>query len=314
MAGCGSSDVTSLPVNPSARPAPVSETKSQLVSQITTAALAHVQQRQQQERALLDPTQDGWPTEAFADDAKQRLESLLSVLVADRRPEEAKVVEYLVPDKQVKRCRPELSAVYDDGTTRVLRPRSTDRDEMSLFAALVELLRPLQDVGPPQCHVKVVQVDLSGPQAETVVLYDANATNKTRSIQQTARLKCRWAASDLRNPQLIDVTCEDFEEVHVELVGGRWFADGTQTVLGGDPLHFRTEQLGYGLNHWMQRVERAHHMDDSVRNGLAIGDANRRQVRTMSTVAKGPDCPIDYSFTMSTAQSSTRRLLEAWTG
>ena len=283
LAGCRDRHAASVPVDnlPSAPPSATSPTPvncaadSRLVHIVDGGlgrTAAHVERRQQEQASLLDPTQDGWPSEAFAEVAKHQLEALLELLCAHRRPTTSQVEPYFAPDVRSLPLRPELSLVYEDATTQVWRPQGATRPEVALLTAWIDLLGPLHEVGNVKCHVKIVRVDLQSPHPVTVALFDSLSASDAKSVQQVARLNCVWDAAESKHPRLLAVTCDDFEEVHVHTPGGKWYADDTQTILGSDAAW--TQQLRYGLNHWMQRVERAHHMDDSVRNGLAVGDAN----------------------------------------
>jgi hypothetical protein len=241
------------------------------ISPTAQVALRHRRSHEQRKQSLLDPTADGWQSEAFADVAKHQLEALCAVLAEQPTLEPAALEPYVVAATRVRSLRSELAVAYEDHATRVFRARATEGPPIEIAEALAELTRPLHELGRVQFHVKVVSVDLQAVPA-TVVLFDSHAANSDHSIQQTARLTCYWDKVDRNHPKLRGLECNDYEEVHVSVAGGKWFSDCTQAVLASDPSF--TQQLGYGLNHWMQRVERAHHMDDSVRNGLAIGDVN----------------------------------------
>jgi hypothetical protein len=238
----------------------------------SSVQFAYLQARERRQQSLLDPLQDGWVSEAFAEDAKHQLVGLLAALANIESRDARPLAPFLATESVVGPLRPPLSVVYEDGVTQVLRPSGGPGSPSSMETALIELARPLLEVGGATFHVKVVGVDLQPAAPVTDVLFDSSASNASRSIQQTARLKCVWDTADAKHPRLLTLTCNGYEEVHVKLQGGKWFADCTQAVLGDDPSFVR--QLGYGMNYWMQRIERAHHMDDSVRNGLAIGDAN----------------------------------------
>jgi hypothetical protein len=71
---------------------------------------------------------------------------------------------------------------------------------------------------------------------------------------------------------LTEIRLVDWEQVRSEASSDAWFADCTLAVIGRDPAF--QDQLRYGLDHWLRRIERVHRMDVYSRHGLAVGDVN----------------------------------------
>ena len=257
-----------------------------LTAEAQQIELVHVRRQADRQAELLDPNRDGWQSEAFAEAAKKRLLALLGA-VATSEPSTA----YAAAGAVARSQRGEMEVVFQQPGLQVLRSGAnplSDATPQDLSVALPRLIEPLLLAGSPEFHVKVIRVELTPDEASTVVLYEAFASEDNRAIQQTARLTCRWTATDAARPMLLSIEIENLDMVRVEAPGGRWFADCTATVMSREPAYHR--QFAFGLNHWTQRIERAHQMDDSVRNGLAIGDANGDGLDDVY-VCQGPGLP-----------------------
>jgi hypothetical protein len=82
---------------------------------------------------------------------------------------------------------------------------------------------------------------------------------------------CLWHSSDDK-PVVTALEVRDYEEVIVTSPNGTWFADCTEAVLGKCDS-FR-QQLLYGINHWLRRIELIHLTTAFSYCGLALGDVN----------------------------------------
>ncbi|MDG2383905.1 MAG: VCBS repeat-containing protein [Pirellulaceae bacterium] len=239
---------------------------------LTQVTFSHISARKEDDANLLDPDQDGWESEAFADRAKHRLDDLFTVgkTVSSRQP-------FFATD-QMPALLPLLSKLYQDDQLQIWRQSGDSTERLPVTENVRAFLEPLLQIGAIRVAIKIIEVDEE--RLQTVALFQADAVGSERSCQQTGRLTCDWTSVTESEMKLRSIRCDDFEQVQYQLVRGHptqanratFFADCTQAVIGADAAY--TEQLSFGLNHWIQRVERAHGMDDSVRTGLAIGDAN----------------------------------------
>ena len=67
-------------------------------------------------------------------------------------------------------------------------------------------------------------------------------------------------------------SASNYQEVTASGPDGVWFSDCTESVLGKNPSF--GEQLLYGLNHWLGRIERVNGIHAFARWGIAVGDVN----------------------------------------
>ena len=216
---------------------------------------------------LMDPQSDGWQSEVFAEWAKRRLQDLLDKTIQGKTRETR---EGCTTDT-CRSPRFDMTTVFAKDGLRVRRPMDAKAaPRVGLAHALSLLTAPLVERQEPETHIKVVDVQLSSTSVRTTSLYDAHALGAGNRFQQTAQLDCVWSTSDER-AKLQSLEIRDLEETELQTEHG-WFTDLTERVLSAEPSYHA--QLKHGTNHWMQRIERAHGMDDSVRSGLAVGDAN----------------------------------------
>ena len=249
----------------------------------TTAAvkLAITQRRQAEREALLDPKVDGWESEAFAEVAKKRLLSLLGSGQLNVADSDAigTVLDEAVP------------IAYQQPSLIVRRQGAKPAVDAKLVDAVASLHEPFESIGTPRIHIKIVRVALpANERATTTALFESYAANPSGAIQQTATLECEWRRDpdDFDHPRVSRLHIADFEQVETQAKDGRWFADLTGQLLAGESSF--QQQLALGLNHWSQRIGRVHNMDDTVRNGLAVGDANSDGLDDVY-VCQGPGLP-----------------------
>ncbi len=166
-----------------------------------------------------------------------------------------------------------LGTVFTQGALRVRRPPGELPAPDPISAAPGALIRglrqPLDGLGAAEVRVKfkVFRVEREGAVLSTSARFELAASGPAGRLQQTARWDCRWelAGDGLR---LRSVDVRDFEEC----VSARGFVDCTEAAVGGI-ASFR-EQLAYGTDHWLARIEHRLFFGPSGWQGLAIGDAD----------------------------------------
>ncbi len=260
------------------RPAPETPKLPSARSAVISTRLARESEAGKLEN--LDPLKDGWESEEFAERAGERLKSLVGLLERpdDLAPE--KLATFLAPDFSCGGLRPDdLTTVREDDAVLVRRPSggspaptgAAHRGPGGLAASLRSLIEAPSGVSRVETHVKVIRVDVGAGEASTEADVEVVVKTASRIVQQNATWECRWMLPRQEAPQLASILVGDFEEV-VSPVPRAWFSDCTGAVLGEDSSY--RDQLAFGLNHWLSRIERVYDLHAFVRNGIAVGDVN----------------------------------------
>ncbi len=281
-----------MPLAP--RTVPVSAPRSVAMPAATIAtarslALSHL------DHHTLDPSRDGWESEAFADLALAQLKELGELIEHPDLIESGRLERLASARFGSSTLRPaDLREEFAERGTRVWRAELVDaagqpivhRGRAGLAAALRELASPFQNTPDVQTHFKIIRVDPSNN--STAVLLEAHGYGSRQTVQQNATWYCLWERPADGPPRLASIRIADYQQAVANGHEGRWFVDSTGAVLG----HNRSfqQQLLYGLDHWMQRIERLHRMDESVRTGLAIGDVSGDGLDDLY-VCQGPGLP-----------------------
>ena len=273
VAGCGRPKTTgkSGDSEPS-DPARTSEFVIERQSSITTAL--------PMTRALDRPSDDGWNSEAFAQLASRALGRIASAI----RERNINTSELLADDNGFGELRPSsgkhLECLFSSDACVVYAAtpewENTRTNTGSFSSQLQMLRRPFGDA-VVEVHFKVISVGaLPDDQVSTRVLFDAKTVgaDAEKYIQQNATWDCIWKRpeNETELPTLQSVKVSSYHENHSQVSSGKWYSEQTLGVAGNTAAY--REQLQYGLNHWLKRIERSQMMDDSVRTGLAIGDVN----------------------------------------
>ena len=212
---------------------------------------------------------EAWPTEAFSEQATANLKSLAKHL-ARREPIDNDGI--FAADFQCDSLRPgNLTTVKNDTITiRRAPPQigagTTDReltDDPQL--AFQPLLRPFES---PQAAFKIVRVARTDTGFTTAVYAEGGGTTADGRTQWTAVWNCKWTP----NAELQFISVQDYEEVVSESSQEPWFVDMAGAVIGNEPAY--RDQLLYGMDYWVNRIEHRLHANRLGHHGLAIGDVN----------------------------------------
>ena len=250
------------------------------LGQIATPLLSKQQEAQ---RRKFDPANDGWHTEDFVERIHAPLATLKAILTQSS-PIAAKEVANLVADGfQASPMRPKsLTDTFRRGPLTIRRPPDsstapdtpTYRNAEGLAAALRELRTLFEGASEVHAHTKITRVEHDAETATTRLLLEIAGNGLVNGapgvVQLHATYECQWRFADSDSPRLAAIRMLDFEE---SLCAGRpWLSDVTRSALDHNPAY--RDQLAYGLNHWLGRIERSHDMDVYGRHGMAIGDVN----------------------------------------
>ncbi len=224
-----------------------------------------------------DPGHGGWDTERLAERTGERLEMLKQALESGELPES--LAGLAAGDFRGAGLRPAtLEEVFADEVVRVSRvsrggkPEVEYRGPEGWLAAVRTLTEPLA-VGPLHVKFKTVGVAMeqSGVMTRLEVRLDGASTRGER-LQVNAVWRCEWEERE-NVPALRRLELEDYEEVVTRAAREKsLFQDVTGWVLERDPAF--QNQLAYGLDHWLGRLDMRTGIQVGGWNGLAVGDAN----------------------------------------
>jgi hypothetical protein len=266
------SAAATTPSPPAANPTPAAPPPPSPPDSITLEQMGLVHQGLPLNK-LNDPA---WESESLNDAAGRQLSALGKLLTEPGKLSEAAVAPFLAPAFRSSSLRPEnLETVFADGQLLVRRAPGPAQASPTTPADFVQSMQKLFADYPEaaEIHVKfkVFRVTLDRPLAETTVRVELVAEGKTASLQQTAEWRCQWQGRDGEEPLLASVVLDAFEETRAG-EGGPRFVDCTEAVLSKDAA-FR-DQLAYGLDHWVARIEQQFVSGPSGWEGFAMGDAN----------------------------------------
>ena len=244
-----------------------------------------VMKKQQGVVDLLDPLQDGWDTEAFTERANTQLSLVSKLLTQTEEIEEQHFVDLIANDFRCDSLRPQsLKNVYDDGSIDVSRDGSESTKSSSahslihigkqgLREALEELNEGLQDASDFHVKFKLFRVTPGTQWIETTQYFQMGGRVQKGSIGRNSTWLCRWTKEiGGALPKLISIRVRDYEEVRFTGTSPTIFSDCTEAVLSNTPIF--QQNLRYGTDYWIQRLEKRLGMNGFGHVGLAVGDVN----------------------------------------
>ena len=247
---------------------------------VTELMTPRTRRQTSQRRQQLDPGRDGWDTEKFVGDAEVVLKQILNPFFQVGSIQDLQ--KLVTRDFGCAPLRPDnLRVAFRDSSVEVRRAalksvRSTPvryRGPSGLIQALQEFRGAHGDEAESKVQAKIYGMVAKGSMAATTVLVEVGGRSSQRVWQVRTKWDCLWQRTTDRPPRLSAIRVREYEEAHSRAQPGTtWFADCTQAALGENPAFH--EQLAYGLDHWLQRIERAHRMHAFAATGLAVGDVN----------------------------------------
>ena len=255
-------------------------TKIEPAALLTTPTM---RQKQTSHQAALNPNQDGWESEALSE-AVQKQMAAIAHWFMDERPSDRNVIPPVVQFAADFSCGPlrpkQLNVVFQDDTVTVRRAElegaqaaaELQTGEAALTEALLAMRTPLAAAEHIQVKVKTVRIDMAADRIDTSHLVEVSGEHSDRIVEQHATWHCQWRRGEGNGLDLVSVMVIDYEESVSRCPQGRWFHDCTLAVLGDNPSFH--EQLIYGQEHWLRRIELIQEMTDMQRNGVTVGDVN----------------------------------------
>ena len=250
---------------------------------VTPRIQAQTRQREQG----LDPRQDGWQSEQWAEQASRQLEQLLDVFGSEMSIDARQLSELLTRDFACAPLRPQdLERVYRDDTVVVRRaspaalraasPLSGTDGLMRSLTAIREVMRgesrgTTSGSSVVDSAVKIYGIQWQGDLIAGKARIELNARPPQQRAQIRADWDCLWTVQG-EALRLSAIRVDDYEEVFARYPNIDWFVDTASAALGHNPSW--SQQLTKGLDYWLQRIERVHRMHVFMACGIAVGDAN----------------------------------------
>lgn len=258
------------------------------VGQITPTAAASVSittsrgaARVAELRAILDPTQDGWQSEQFSEAAGRQLDRLGQFVAGRESIDEATVRQIAVEEVRFTPFRPDrLDTLLDGPVFQVRQGVVADgavepsRDgRQDLVAGLRDWMSPFDGSSEVHWKTKIVGVSQGAASIVTDVLVQVSGEQSQQRWQVNAKWQCQWKVDPSKElPQLEEIRTGEYAEVVAKSRNGPFFTDCTASVVGHESSY--QDQLRYGVDHWIGRIERVHRMELYSRHGLAVGDVD----------------------------------------
>lgn len=237
------------------------------------------------EIARVDPTVDGWDTEAFYDIINPELKALGKLLAHPEQMDDEHLSAMVHADFAATSLVPEtLDPAFVEGDTRILRggpfgqpaarsSAATLRGLAGWRQAMTELLAPLATLGEPFAQFKIFNVAVTGDRGECTAYFQATARNAERTTQLNATAFIDWRRPRPDGPWLMEaIRLTDYERAEQAVAGGRLFNDCTASILAKTTGY--EEQILRGTDYWRSRLDATTDIDSAGHRGLAIGDVN----------------------------------------
>lgn len=227
----------------------------------------------------MDPSNDGWDTESFAEAANLQLKHVGELIVGDSSLEEYDFSNLLADGFRCSPLRPgQLQTAYREDSIVVLRPESLP-ESLSVFgpeglvSAIHEVAAGLEGARQKYFKFKLYRVFQDGQQFETKAYFELAGRYDDRAVECSATWVCRWQAdSKSHAPILLSIAIEDYEEVEVRGPQGTLYSDCTEDIFR-DTTDY-DEQFRPDIDYWRARLENYLSIYYDGLHGVALGDVN----------------------------------------
>lgn len=250
------------------------------ISAPATVTTTNERRWQESTRRTMDPAQDGWDTEAFAERANEQLHRLQDLLANHHAPLPTRDLIPLVAESFV--CSPlrptELRDVLVDSTVTVRRPKPDPTSTSyagvdGLKDALERLVEGLENATAKYAKFKLFHVQRADAGIDTTCYFEISGRVDGGSLQRSATWNCRWTEEQNSGlPRLSSIELTDYEEVHVRRPQQTLFSDVTRQLFGETGLF--EQQFMHGIDYWRSHLENYLGIYFDGLHGLAIGDVN----------------------------------------
>lgn len=246
----------------------------------------------------LDPTADGWETEAFHELSSKQLEKLAALF---EKPLDDTLLASLADDRFLcTTLNPaNLQEVFRDELVHVERANlsverdaliepsagSTPRGSAGLRAAIERFRQLYADSRIERVKLKPFRVELGDNQVTTTIYFQSYGKASSGRLQVNARWSVDWMTAGDAPPRLLAIRLEEYEAVRYQGPEGQLFSDCTASVLGQTDAYRR--QFLWSTDHWRTRLSRELGLDVVANHGIALGDVNGDQLDDVYVCQQG---------------------------
>ena len=223
----------------------------------------------------IDPTEDGWDSEAFSAAATKQLKLLAKELSTPSKLSNDSIAKFFIQDTALSlQLKPaNLSEFYRDSEFHIQRggPESAPSQNDPVIA-FRSLLSTIQSTNTLQTEVKLYRIDKAGNDFTSRVMFNATGQSIEGPKQINTEWLCHWTP-DIETPHIKSIALLSYEE-SIRLAKNKTslLNDCTADLLGHNKAY--REQLLRSTDHWRARIPVNLGLDVVANHGLALGDVN----------------------------------------
>lgn len=223
----------------------------------------------------IDPTRDGWESEAFSAAATDQLKKLAKALAYPAKVSSGDLPEVISPAATLNVLPESADLFFEDSQFQVFRGSPGNVNPAlgkSVSESLAALLQPIMESEKIQTGVKLYRIEPRSEGVMTRVIFNATGRSGENRIQLNTEYACMWSP-DIAKPLVESMELIKYERTVRKGGGGSpLLSDATYSVLGDEPVY--QSQLMQSTDHWRSRIPRILGLDVVANHGLALGDVN----------------------------------------
>lgn len=197
----------------------------------------------------IDPSKDGWESEAQSLEYQIVLEYFLDALLHQRQNE-----HITTNFKSTQLLKPKTNIVFQNAGLTVRR--ISENSAQIPYSAI-------NSRSESEFKTKIKMISVASKTSDSLI------TLKSPLLQINAHWSCTW--TETSPPKLETITLKQYEEVE-QTSNSRLLTDVTASAFDQNPSY--QSQLLRSTDHWRSRIPRDFGLDSAANHGLAIADVN----------------------------------------
>ena len=240
----------------------------------------------------IDPTADGWQTEAFHEATNKQLHHLANLFQDEIN--DASLEQLVDQDFEGSGFQPDaFDEVFADATFEVKRGITGDEDSVGTryrgpdgLKAAIESLRQLYTDGKiERVKLKPFRISLEDEAVSTTLYFQSVGSSESGTLQVNARWALEWSLNENDLPKLRELELEFYESVFHRNGPELMFSDCTASVLGNVAAY--RQQFLRSTDEWRTKMSRDLGLDVVANHGLALGDVNGDELEDIYLCQQG---------------------------